>query len=400
MGRREFVAFVTVMMAMGAMAVDIMLPVFPDIRADFGMASGSAQVAWLITAYFLGMAVGPWLYGPVSDRFGRRPPLFAGLVVYVVAAIGASLVSSFGALVAFRFVWGLGAAAPRSISVAMVRDRFEGVAMARLMSMIMAVFLLVPILAPSVGAGLNALLPWQSVFWVPAAVGIGLGVWAFVRLPETLTRDRQRPLTVGALREAIGAVVGNPMIRWYALAITCLTGALTGYLNSSELIVEDVYDYGRYFPLFFAAVAVMLSIANLTNGRLVERVGLVPLLRRTSVAAAVAAVVQVIVAFAGNGRPNFWLFAVVIAIVMPLAQGLVPNANTAAMLPVPHVAGTAAAVIGTLTMAGGALLGTVVSSVFDGTVRPYAVCIALLTGAAAMMILGATRATALVPAPV
>ena len=183
---REFIALVTALMATGAMAIDLMLPTFPDIRKEFGMAADSAQVGWIVTAFFLGLAVGPWLYGPASDRYGRRPLLFAGMILYIVSALAASVAPSFGWIVAARFVWGLGAAAPRSLSLAMIRDRYDGNAMARLMSMIMAVFLLVPIIAPSVGAALNAIAPWRIVFWVPAALAVVLMLWAR-RLPETLS---------------------------------------------------------------------------------------------------------------------------------------------------------------------------------------------------------------------
>ena len=168
-------------MAMGALAIDLMLPAFADIRTEFGMAADSAHVGWIITAFFLGLAVGPWLYGPISDKYGRRGPLFIGMGLYIVGAILASVAPSFGWIIGARVVWGLGAAAPRSLSIAMIRDRYEGEGMARLMSMIMAVFLLVPIVAPGLGAGLNAIAPWRVVFWLPAvmaAIVVGLGATA------------------------------------------------------------------------------------------------------------------------------------------------------------------------------------------------------------------------------
>ncbi len=149
-GPREFIALVTASMAMGAMAIDIMLPAFPDMRAEFGMAADSPRIGWIVTAFFLGLAAGPWLYGPASDRFGRRPLLIGGLCLYLAAGVACVFAPSFAWVVAARFVWGLGAAAPRSLSLAMIRDRYEGEAMARLMSMIMAVFLLVPI--PALGS--------------------------------------------------------------------------------------------------------------------------------------------------------------------------------------------------------------------------------------------------------
>jgi DHA1 family bicyclomycin/chloramphenicol resistance-like MFS transporter len=389
-GPREFIALVTASMAMGAMAIDIMLPAFPDMRAEYGMAADSPRVGWIVTAFFLGLAVGPWLYGPASDRFGRRPLLLGGLVLYVAAGIAAVFAPSFGWVIAARFVWGLGAAAPRSLSLAMIRDRHEGDAMARLMSMIMAVFLLVPIIAPGLGAGLNAIAPWRIVFWVPVVAALGLIVWGWRRLPETLPAERRRPFTFTALGQAVRAVATNRQTVCFTVAITFLFGVMTTYLAGSELIVEDVYDRGAWFPLFFGAIAVLLALSSLNNARLVRRLGVVALVRRMAVIGVVMAAVLAVVALTADGHPNFWVFSVALALVVPVAQGLVPNCNTAAMAPMPHVAGTASAVIGTVTTAGGALLGGAVSGAFDGTTRPIAVGIFVCITVAAGMILLAT----------
>lgn len=391
-GRREFIAIVTSMMAMGALGIDLMLPTFPDIRSEFGMAADSAQVVWIVTAFFLGMAVGPWLYGPISDRYGRRRPLFAGLLLYIASAAGAALAPSFAWIVAARFVWGLGAAAPRSLSIAMIRDRFEGNAMARLMSMIMAVFLLVPIIAPSLGAGLNVFAPWRIVFWLPAVAAAGLLVWAIRRLPETLTAERQRPFTLASLRAASRAVVTNRSTVCFTLAMTFLFGLMTSYLASSELILEEVYDLRAWFPLFFGCIAVLLASSSLNNARLVGRLGITKLIRRTSFVVIGTTGLLLVVSMTNGGHPPFWGFCITVALVVPIAQGMIPNCNTAAMMPVPHVAGTAAAIIGTVTTAGGSLLGSVVSSQFDGTVRPFAIgAMVYVSTAAALILIGATR---------
>lgn len=390
-GQREFIALVISLMAMGALAIDLMLPAFPDMRSEFGMPADSSRVAWIVTAFFLGMAIGPWFWGPASDRYGRRAPLFIGMGVYVASAIVATLAPTFGWVIAARILWGIGAAAPRSLAIAMIRDRYEGDAMARLMSLIMAVFLLVPIVAPSVGAGLNAVAPWRIVFWAPAVIAAAVAVWAFKRLPETLPADRRRPFNPAAVAEAAKVVVTNRQTMCFTLAITCLFAVMTGYLASSELIVEDVYDLGQWFPVFFGAVAILLAISSLNNARLVSRMGITLLVRRMAVLGVLMSAVLVAVSFMNGGKPNFWLFTVVLGLTVPLAQGTVPNANTAAMLPVPHVAGTASAIIATITIAGGAVLGGAVSSAFDGTVRPFAIGTFLFMSLSAVLILfGAT----------
>lgn len=386
---REFILLVTALMATTALGIDLMLPAFPEIRQQFGMAPDSTQVTWIVTAYFLGLAAGPWLYGPASDRFGRRIPLFAGLALYAVSAATAALAPSWQLIVIARFVWGVGAAGPRSLSVAMIRDRYDGDAMARLMSMIMAVFLLVPIVAPGVGAGLIAVLPWRAVFWFPAVVAGLLALWAR-RLPETLPVDRRRPFTWRAVGQAGLEVVTHRQTMALTVAITFLFASMTAYLGSSEVILEDVYGYGAWFPLFFGVIAVLLAINSLNNARLVGRLGVIPLVRGQAIIGVVAAIGLVAVSFTGDGQPNFWLFTLALCVVLPLVQGLSPNSNSLAMEPLPHVAGTASSIIATVTAAGGALLGGMASSAFDGTVRPFAIYILVFISLAAASILWGT----------
>lgn len=387
---REFIILVTALMASGALAIDLMLPAFPDMRAEYGMSPDSTQVAWIVTAFFLGMAVGPWLYGPASDRYGRRAPLFVGMTIYILAALAATFAPSWGWVIASRFVWGLGAAAPRSLATAMIRDRYHGEAMARLMSTIMAVFLLVPILAPSVGAGLIVFLPWRVVFWFPAVVGVGLMLWCR-RLPETLPVDKRRPFTWSAVARAGKEVVTHRQTISFTVAVTFLFGIMTGYLAGSEVIVEDVYDLGAWFPLFFGVIAILLALNSLNNARIVKKIGIKRIVKRMMFIGLGASAVFVVIAFASGGKPPFWLLMVCFAGVVPVAQGLAPICNTAAMTPVPHVAGTASALIATVTTAGGSLLGGVASGAFDGTVRPLAVAFLSFNLVAAFLVIVATR---------
>ena len=389
---REFILLVTALMATTALGIDLMLPAFPDIRAQFGMAPDSTQVTWIVTAYFLGMAAGPLLYGPASDRFGRRIPLLTGLTLYFVAATTAALAPSWQLIVIARFFWGLGASGPRALSVAMIRDRYEGDAMARLMSMVMAIFLLVPVVAPGIGAGLLAIMPWRSVFWFPAAMAVVLMVWSR-RLPETLPRERRRPFTRSAITQAAREVVSHRPTIALTIAMTFLFAIIGAYLGGSEVIVDDVYGYAAWFPLFFAVIAVLLATNSLNNARLVGRLGLTRLLRGEAVIAVIAAAAFVAISFLDGGQPSFWLFTLGLCILLPTVQGLTPNSNTLAMSPVPHVAGTAAAIIATVTSAGGALLGGLAASAFDGTVRPFAIYLFVFTAASAVCILWATAST-------
>lgn len=368
---REFIALVTALMAMTALGIDLMLPAFPDIRAEFGMAADSTKVSWVITAYFLGMSIGPWLYGPLSDRIGRRRPLYAGLVLYFIGASMAALAPTWTLVVVARFVWGVGASGPRSLAVTMVRDRHEGDVMARLMSMIMAVFMLVPIIAPALGAGLIHVLPWRSVFWFPAFMALVMMVWAR-RLPETLHPENRRAFSVRSVASAGREMVTHRQAMGMTIAMTFLYSTMTSYIATVEVIIGDVYGYASWFPLFFAGVALLFAGNSLFNAMLVQRIGVLNLVRRMSLVGVAAASALFGVSLLNGGKPNFWLFAITVAIALPLAQGLTPNCNTAAMTPLPHVAGTASAIIATCTTAGGAILGGIAAGAFDGTVRPFA----------------------------
>jgi len=390
---REFIILLTCLMASAALSIDLMLPAFPEMRQEFGMSPDSTEVSWIVTSYFLGLAVGPWLYGPASDRYGRRAPLFAGLTLFIVGALLASVAPSWGWVISARFIWGLGTAAPRALSTAMIRDRYEGTAMAQLMSRMVAVFLLVPILAPSVGAGLIKIAPWRIVFWVPAGVALILMVWSR-RLPETLALDKRRPFTWKAVGQAGREVVTHRATLSFIVAMTFLFAVMTTYLSGSEVIVEDVYGYGSWFPMIFGTLAVLLAINSLNNARIVQRMGINKLVRQSALVGVGTSLLLVIVSLTNNGKPNFWLFFIALALVVPIAQGLVPNCNTAAMMPVPHIAGTASSIIATVSTAGAALLGNLATSQFDGTVRPLALIIFTFISIGAIAIFIGTKATA------
>lgn len=389
-GNKEFIAMVTAFMAMGALAIDIMIPAFPDMRREFGMSPDSTDVGWIVTAFFLGVAIGPWLYGPASDRFGRKKPLAVGTVIYIACALVACLAPSWGWVKFSRFVWGLGAGAPRAIATAMIRDRYEGDEMARLMSTIMAVFLLVPILAPGIGAALLTVFPWRSVFVLPAVIATLLLIWSR-RLPETLAPERRRPFTWSSVGRAAREVVTHRQTVTFTLAVMFLFSVLTAYLAGSEVIVEDVYGYGPWFPLIFGCVAFVFSMNALNNARLVRTHGNIPLIRRLLLLAVASATLFLGVAWLSDGSPAFWMYMVAIVLVVPIAQGLGPLCNTAAMSPVAHIAGTASSVMATVTTAGGALLGGFASDRFDGTIRPLATWFFGFIVIAAVLVLIGTR---------
>ncbi len=387
---REFVAIVVALMITTSFAIDLMLPAFPDMRRHFGMAADATTVTWTVTAYFYGMAIGPWLYGPASDRFGRKRPLYIGLSVCCAGSALAALAPTWWLVVLARFLWGLGAGAPRTLSMAIIRDRYEGDAMARLMSLIMAVFMLAPVAAPLLGSLLIAVFPWQAVFWFPVLMAALTMVW-MRRLPETLPPHHRRPLGVRSVMSAIGEVLRCRQTMYLTVTMTAITGIITGFIAGSQVIIEDGFGHGSWFSPTFAAMAVVMGVNSLLVAGRVQRRGAQRIVQQNVVLAVILTAVLAAVAFTGDERPNYWLFIVVWSAALALSQCVNPTSNALAMAPLPHIAGTTSSVIATITAAGGAFLGGLAADSYDGTVRPYALHFLAYTAVAAAGVLLALR---------
>lgn len=390
LSRRHFTALLSMIMALGALAIDVMLPAFDDIREHYGLPDDSTRVAQVVTTFLLGMALAQFFYGPLADRFGRKPVLYAGFTIYGLGAIGSLLAPSLELLLLSRFIWGVGAAGPRVVAVSIVRDTFSGEQMSKAMSYIMAVFVTVPILAPSVGAGLIAIFPWQSVFAFGVVIVIVMAIWARV-LPETLDPANRLPIDRRAITAAIREVVTSRLTLGYTMAMTMTFGVFTSYLASSERIFGDIYDRPDQFPLIFGGIAATMGSAMLINARLVERIGANRMVHIALITYVTAASVFWAVTWAADGNPSFWTFVIGLLVMLSLHALLIPNFNTIAMLPLGHIAGTASAVIGTISLSGGALLGSMIDRRFEDTVTPIVTGFALFGMVAFGFILWAER---------
>lgn len=367
--RAEFTGIISLTMALTALAMDLMLPAFGEMRAEFGLGPTSTEVSGIVTFYFLGLASAQVFYGPISDRFGRKPTLYAGFALYGVAAVGATLAPTLGLVLLARFIWGVGGAGPRVVALAIVRDEFEGEEMARAMSFIMSVFVLVPIFAPLIGAGIISFLPWRALFLFCALYVALLAVWSR-RLPETLHPEYRRPIALRPVWEATKLVLRNRQTFGYTLALTALFGVFTSYLGTSEVIVSDVFHRPGQFPFVFGGIAAVMGSAMLSNAKLIHRFGVRPLTHAVLFAYVGFGLVLVAVAVTSGGHPGFWAFILPLAGILAMFGLTLPNVNTIAMDPMGPVAGMASAIIGTVSMAVGAILGSFLDSAFDGTVLP------------------------------
>ncbi len=369
LGPVEFTALLAMSMAVSALGIDLLLPAFGIIRSDLGLAPDSTAVAGLVTTYFLGLAVGQLFYGPMSDRFGRKPLMMVGFGVYAIGALTSALAPSLALLLPARFLWGLGAAGPRAVTLAIVRDRFEGEQMSRAISNIMAVFILVPVAAPSIGALGIQLGSWRWLFVACAVVAVALTLWT-TRMVESLPVEQRRKLSVRDLGAAARIVVSDRVTVGYTIAMTSMYGAFTSYIASSEIIFGEVFGAGDRFPLYFGGLALVMGAAMLVNARIVERVGSRRVSHRALAGYIGASAVLLVIGKVGDGQPPLAVFAVLMAVTLAGHALVIPNFNAMAMVPMGQVAGMASSLIGAVQVAGGALAGSFVDRAFDGTTVP------------------------------
>lgn len=384
MGFRAFVALIALLMAVNALAIDSMLPALPAIGAALGVVAENDR-QWIITAYLLGFGVAQLAYGPLSDRYGRRPVLLFGLGVFVVFSVVAAFATSFEQLLFARVMQGIGSAVSRVLTVSIVRDCYSGRRMARVMSLTFIVFLTVPVLAPSVGQGILALAPWPWIFGVLAIFGGVMALWAAWKLPETMHPEDRRPLSLSAIAVAVKFTLTRRMAVGYMIASACAIGGLFGFITSAQQVFVDVFHEEDLFPAIFALIAIFMGLSSWLNASIVERLGT----RRVSHTALIGYIffagTHAVVAWTGHETLTSFI---VLQASMMFCFGLVgSNFGAMAMEPLGHVAGTASSVQGFFTTISGALIGFFIGQHFDGTVVPLTLGFALCGISALIVVL-------------
>jgi DHA1 family bicyclomycin/chloramphenicol resistance-like MFS transporter len=371
----EFVALMAALMALTALTVDVMLPALPQIGNSLGVANGNDRQL-VVSIYLGGFAMGQFIFGPLSDRFGRKPPLLSGLALYICGTVLAASSSSFAGLLAARVLQGMGAASPRVISLAIIRDRFEGREMSRVMSFVTMVFIVVPILAPGVGEGILHVSGWRSIFVFMLIVALGSALWVALRLPETRRAEDRLPLSAGAIWHAVKLVTVTRQTIGYVIAMGFVFGLLISYVMSSEQIFVEVYGLGAQFPIAFGSIAAFMIAASLLNAWAVRKMGMRGISHRALLGALAACAVMALLGY--PEKPPLLVFCAFMAAVFFCFGVMMPNFNALAMEPMAHVAGTASSVAGFYSTAAGAILGTLIGRSFEGGVRPLCIGITLL----------------------
>ncbi len=361
-----FLAFLGVLMAFG---IDAELPAFDELSDAFDLAGRGISPAVTGTVYFGGMAVGQLLYGILSDRFGRRPILIAGIAVYAAGAICSALSPNLEVLLVARFVWGLGASSPTVMRMAIARDLFAGDQMARVVSTFSAIFLLGPIFMPFVGEAILLVGDWRMVFSVGIVLAATTLVWA-IRFGETLAPELRRPIKLAPISDAFGAVMRTRVTLWILIAQAFFGGAFFVWLGSAQVVLDKIYDRDSQFTLFFGASGVGMALALLFNRRLIVKYGA----EKMVISAATVFVVVSVVGLAGTllagGVPSvwFWFGWALIANAMGMIMG--PMSASLALEPMADKAGTAAAILGVAQLGAGAAFAAIVDAQIGTTVTP------------------------------
>ena len=364
-----FLAFVSVLMAFG---IDAALPAFDELSRDFGLDARGLSPAITGTPYFVGMAIGQLIFGVLADRFGRRPIMMVGLSVYALGALGAATANGLGMLLVGRFIWGLGAAAPAVLRMAIARDLYAGERMARVVSLVTAVFLIGPIVVPFIGEWILLSGSWRAVFAVAIALAAVALAWAFA-FGETLAPEHRQPLRVAPIKRAFAAVVTTRVTPWAIIAQAFFGAAFFIWLGSAQPVIDRIYGRSSQFTLLFGLSGVGMAAALLVNNRLISRFGVRPMAVRAAWVFVLAGLAGLTVAIAWGGVPPLWAWFAWALVANAMSMIMTPMCAAIALGPMADQAGMASAVLGLGQLGVGALLAAVVDARIGATVTPMLV---------------------------
>lgn len=380
MGRAEFVALMAMMFATIAFSIDAMLPALPEIAAEL-TADDPTRAPLILTAFVLGMGIGTFFTGPLSDAFGRRSMMFFGAGLYISASCLAWASDSFEVVLAARLVQGIGAAGPRVVCIAIIRDLYAGRDMAKILSIVMMIFTLVPAFAPALGVVIMDLTGWRGIFGAFVTFSAISAIWLGMRLPETLPREERRPLRVPLLLAAIRDMFRHPVVRLSIIVQTLAMSILFSVLMMIQPVYDKVFGKLESFPYWFGAIALVSASASFLNAMIVVRIGM----RRLVTGALAMQVVfsgALLMAQGQPGADSFAVFACWQAYIFFQAGLTIGNLNAIAMEPMGHIAGMAASIIGAFATIMAALIASPIGLLFDGTIVPLIGAVFVLAFAA------------------
>jgi len=390
-GQKEFIALMALLMACMSISIDAMLPALGVIGQDLRVSHPN-QPQYIISAIFAGIALGELFGGPLADAYGRKTLLFTGLLVYLAGSILCIAAMTIETMLLGRFIQGLGIAGPFVSVMSIIRDRHSGRAMARILSLVMMIFIMVPVVAPAIGQGILLVAPWRYIFGFYILYALVMGLWAFLRLPETLPPAGRIPFRPSTIFRSAKTVLSHPTTLAYTLATGCIFGGLVGNLNSIQQVFRDIYGIQEMFAVYFGLAALAFGVSSFLNARLVERLGMRTLCLWAVLLTVTASAVMLAVTAAA--APPFWLYFLYSMLFLFCMGILFGNMNALAMEPMGAQAGMAAAIIGSFSSAIGILAGTFIGQMYDGTLVPVVMGFLLLNIAAFLVMLYERRRTA------
>ncbi len=373
----EFVTMLATMISILALSIDAMLPALGQIGTDLGVSDAN-DTQLIVSGMFLGFAAGQIAAGPLSDSFGRKPVIYGGYVIFIAGCIMSMTATVFEVMLAGRVLQGLGAAAPRIVSLALVRDGYEGRAMARIMSIVMAIFILVPAIAPSIGEAVLLVADWRAIFGLLLLMAIIASVWFAARQPETLAVSERRKFSLGNIAGGIREACGFRAAVGYTIAAGIIFGAFLGYLNSAQQVFQTVYGTGKLFAIYFGVAALAIGAASIFNSSVVMRLGMRFMTWRALIGVTVISALFLPDVWQFNGVPPLWLFMVWLLAAFFATGILFGNFNALAMEPLGHMAGLGAAFVGSVSTFIALPLGWAIGHQFDNTVLPLIAGFAVL----------------------
>ncbi|EPZ49671.1 drug resistance transporter, Bcr/CflA family [Bacteriovorax sp. BAL6_X] len=370
-GRREFITLMAALMSFAALSIDAMLPALNLIGQSLGVQNPNDN-QMIISFIFLGMGVGQLFFGPISDAIGRKPAMYIGIAIFFIGGLISLNAHSFSMMLVGRFTQGLGAASAKIISTAMVRDRFSGKLMAKTMSLIMIIFVLVPALAPTIGQVILSFGGWRDIFLIMLVIAVVCLTWFTLRQEETLHEEYRRPLSYKKIKDAAFETLSHPITISYTLASGLVFGAFIGYLNTSQQILQIKYGLGEDFPLAFGVLASFIGLSSFLNSRLVEEFGMKKLCRLALTTISLIAITFNIILIFTGGLPPFFLFYGFLLLSLFSFGLLFGNFIALALEPMGHIAGTANSVVSSVQIIISATIGGLIGQMYSGDVTPIA----------------------------
>ncbi|NIA67397.1 multidrug effflux MFS transporter [Pelagibius litoralis] len=393
LSRTEFVALLSLTTSLTALSIDAILPALQAIGQAFTVANAN-DTQFIVTLFILGMVFGEILFGPLSDAIGRKRAILAGLLIYCIGTLVAMAAFSFEQVIIGRIIQGIGVSGPKIASRALIRDLYEGRAMARIMSFIFMVFILVPMLAPALGQGVMLVAGWRAIFILFLVLAAVVALWLGLRQPETLTPERRIRLSPSTLFSNAVLIVRHAKVMAYTLSAGLIFGALLLYVSTAQAIFIDLYDAGDRFPLYFAMLASGVGVASFSNGQLVMRYGM----HRLTVIALGGLIffagALLVVASQTEGIPSFPVFMGLFFLMFFNFGLLFGNLNAMAMESLGRVAGLGASVIASVSSLLAVALSVSVGRFYDQTVIPLAVGFILAGALSLVLVLAANRSSA------